>query len=43
VLDDPDADRDWAIHAVVDLAASDDAGEPVVRVLAVSDQPVVAA
>ena len=43
VLDDPDGDRDWAIHAVVDLAASDEAGEPVVEVRAVTDQPVVPA
>ena len=31
VLDDPDADRDWRITAVVDLAASDEAGVAVVR------------
>ena len=29
-LDDPAGHRDWALAAVVDLAASDDAGEPVV-------------
>jgi len=39
VLDDPDGDHDWAIVATVDLAASDEAGEPVVEVLAVTDQP----
>ena len=32
VLDDPAGDRDWAIEGIVDLAASEDAGEPVVRV-----------
>ena len=36
VLDDPDGDRDWALHAEVDLTASDDAGEAVVRVLAMA-------
>ncbi|MDP9394353.1 MAG: DUF3516 domain-containing protein [Actinomycetota bacterium] len=35
ILDDPEGDRDWGIHAEVDLAASDEAGEPVVRVLSV--------
>jgi superfamily II RNA helicase len=34
-LDDPAGDRDWAITAEVDLAASDEAGEAVVRVLTV--------
>jgi superfamily II RNA helicase len=29
VLDDPAGDRDWRITAVVDTAASDEAGEPV--------------
>jgi hypothetical protein len=32
VFDDPAGDRDWAISAEVDLAASDAAGEPVVAV-----------
>ena len=32
VFDDPDGDHDWAISADVDLAASDDAGEPVLRI-----------
>jgi superfamily II RNA helicase len=32
VFDDPDGDHDWAITALVDLAASDAAGEPVVTV-----------
>ncbi|HEY8338333.1 MAG TPA: DUF3516 domain-containing protein, partial [Egibacteraceae bacterium] len=33
VLDDPAGDHDWAITAEVDLAASDEAGEAVVRVV----------
>jgi hypothetical protein len=32
VFDDPDGDHDWGIRADVDLAASDEAGEAVVRV-----------
>ena len=32
VLDDPAGDHDWAIEGVVDLAASEAAGEPVIRV-----------
>jgi superfamily II RNA helicase len=35
VLDDPAGDRDWGISAEVDLAASDEAGAAVVRVLEV--------
>jgi superfamily II RNA helicase len=35
VLDDPAGDRDWAIHAEVDLAASDEEGAAVVWVTAV--------
>ncbi|HET6210019.1 MAG TPA: DUF3516 domain-containing protein, partial [Jatrophihabitans sp.] len=35
ILDDPGEDRDWAISAWVDLAASDECGEPVVHVEAV--------
>ncbi|MGZ8769749.1 MAG: DEAD/DEAH box helicase [Aeromicrobium sp.] len=31
-FDDPDGDRDWGISAEVDLVASDEAGEAVVRV-----------
>jgi hypothetical protein len=31
-FDDPDADHDWGISASVDLAASDEAGEAVLRV-----------
>ena len=34
VLDDPAGDHDWRIDAVVDLAASDGAGEVVLRVAA---------
>ena len=36
VLDDPAGDHDWGISAEVDLAASDEAGEAVVRVTAVN-------
>lgn len=32
ILDDPDGDRDWRMFAEVDLAASDEAGELVLRV-----------
>ncbi|MEQ4207025.1 DUF3516 domain-containing protein [Actinopolymorpha sp. B9G3] len=35
IFDDPDSDHDWGISAEVDLAASDEAGEAVVRVTAV--------
>ena len=35
VFDDPDGDHDWGISASIDLAASDEAGEPVVAVTAV--------
>jgi superfamily II RNA helicase len=35
IFDDPAGDHDWGIDAEVDLAASDEAGEAVVRVLAV--------
>ena len=34
-LDDPDGDHDWAVDAEVDLAASDQEGVAVVRVVAV--------
>ncbi len=37
-FDDPAGDHDWAIRAEVDLAASDEAGEAVVRVLDVTDR-----
>jgi hypothetical protein len=33
VFDDPDHDHDWGISAAIDLAASDELGEPVVQVL----------
>ncbi|MFC7625654.1 DEAD/DEAH box helicase [Microlunatus sp. GCM10028923] len=36
-LDDPAGDRDWVIEAEVDLAASDEAGEAVVRVTRVGE------
>ncbi|MEV6970338.1 DUF3516 domain-containing protein [Hamadaea sp. NPDC051192] len=36
ILDDPDGHHDWAITAEVDLAASDEAGTAVVKVLDVS-------
>jgi superfamily II RNA helicase len=35
VFDDPEGDHDWGIRVSIDLAASDDAGEPVVTVTAV--------
>ncbi len=35
ILDDPDGDHDYSITAEVDLAASDEAGEAMVRVTAV--------
>ena len=35
LLDDPEGDHDWRIDAVVDLPASDEAGEVVLRVVAV--------
>ncbi len=35
IFEDPDGDRDWGISAEVDLDASDEAGEPVVRVVSV--------
>ncbi len=39
VFDDPDGDHDWGISAEVDLAASDEAGEPVVTVTDVGPHP----
>jgi len=36
VLDDPEGHRDWAITAEIDLAGSDEVGEPVVWVTAVA-------
>jgi hypothetical protein len=35
IIDDPAGDHDWGISAVVDLTASDEAGEAVVHVTAV--------
>ncbi|HET9654365.1 MAG TPA: DUF3516 domain-containing protein [Kineosporiaceae bacterium] len=35
VFDDPEGDRDWGIAADIDLAASDEAGEAVLRLVAV--------
>ncbi|MGQ7312915.1 DEAD/DEAH box helicase [Microbacterium arabinogalactanolyticum] len=35
ILDDPVGDHDWGISATVDLAASDEAGEAVIRVTGV--------
>jgi len=32
IIDDPAGDHDWGISAVIDLAASDEAGEAVLRV-----------
>ncbi len=32
IFDDPAGDHDWGISAVVDLAASDEAGSAVVRI-----------
>jgi superfamily II RNA helicase len=37
-LDDPEGHRDWAIHARVDLEASDEEGRPVVELLAIDDR-----
>jgi superfamily II RNA helicase len=37
VLDDPAGDHDWALTIEVDLAASDEAGQPVLRVVALGD------
>jgi superfamily II RNA helicase len=37
ILDDPAAERAWSIRATVDLAASAEAGEPVVHVEAVTE------
>jgi superfamily II RNA helicase len=32
IFDDPEGDHDWGISAEIDLAASDETGEPVIRV-----------
>jgi hypothetical protein len=39
VLDDPHGDHDWALTLEVDLAASDEAGQPVVTAARVGDEP----
>jgi hypothetical protein len=39
IIDDPAGDHDWAFTADVDLAASDEAGEPAIRLLDVSSSP----
>jgi superfamily II RNA helicase len=36
VIKDPDGDHDWALHATVDLAASEETGEAVVHVTSLS-------
>ncbi len=36
ILDDPAGDHDWAITAEIDVAASDEAGEPVVAAVTVA-------
>ncbi|WP_203656386.1 DEAD/DEAH box helicase [Demequina activiva] len=38
VLDDPAGDHDWAVTALVDLDASDEAGAPVIELLHVGPQ-----
>ncbi len=35
ILKDPDGNNDWGINAQIDLAASDNAGTPVVRIVGV--------
>jgi hypothetical protein len=35
ILDDPAGHHDWAINASIDLAASDDAGEPALTITSV--------
>jgi hypothetical protein len=37
VLDDPAGDHDWVLTLDIDLAASDEAGSPVLRVVALGD------
>jgi hypothetical protein len=36
VLSDPDGDHDWALHGEIDVDASDELGEAVVRVTALA-------
>jgi hypothetical protein len=35
ILDDPDGNHDWAITAEIDVAESDETGEPVIRIVSV--------
>ncbi|MEO7126907.1 MAG: DUF3516 domain-containing protein [Nakamurella sp.] len=37
ILDDPERNHDWAISAEVDVAESNETGEPVIRIVAVGD------
>jgi superfamily II RNA helicase len=37
IFDDPDGDHDWGVSAEVDLDASDEAGEAVIRVVSVGE------
>ncbi len=37
ILDDPEGNHDWSISAEVDLAASDEAGGAVIRVVDVGE------
>jgi superfamily II RNA helicase len=43
IFDDPEGDHDWGIGAEVDLAASDEAGEAVLRVTDVGELAAVSA
>jgi superfamily II RNA helicase len=43
IFDDPDGDHDWGISAEVDLAASDELGEAVVRVTGVGELALIGA
>lgn len=36
VLSDPEGDHDWALHATIDLEASDEQGEAVVKIISMS-------
>jgi hypothetical protein len=38
-LDDPAGDRDWAVHALVDLAASDEEGRAVIELVSIAPAP----
>jgi superfamily II RNA helicase len=39
IFDDPDGDHDWGISATIDLAASDETGEPVIAITGVGPHP----